>query len=239
MIGEETLERQIVRLFLRGNRHLVDAVLSHADGGTRLSSGARERVAESYGGGVEIQVATEPCQGVSSFRQALESGPDRVGGSPLTAAFAFQPHIVLMSLEPDLVAESPTDAERFREDLHEVIRLVKGELGSHVIVLTASTIDPEEIVSNYHGLDPEPASLRAHRLDLAVMKLSFEEGISLIDADRLLAEIGAREHVHGFLDYSPEACEALCGEFIRVIEDYGFLDDRPLIPQVGRDEERR
>jgi hypothetical protein len=237
MIGEETVERQVVRVLLRGNQHLIDATLSRADGGSKLSSGVRELVA-AHAGGVQLEVTTEPCRGVASYLQALRSGPEGGEGSTPTAAFTFEPDIVLMSLEPDLLAEPPTDADRFRADLHEVIRLVKQELGSHVIVLTASTIDPHETVSNYHGLDPEPASLRAHRLDLAVMKLSFEEGISLIDADRLLAELGAAEHVKGFLDYSPAACEALCAEFVRVIEDYGFLDHRPLIPQVGREEGR-
>lgn len=237
MVAVGTAQRRIIRLFVRGNRHLKDAVLSRSDGGSKLEVGAREILREWNGGGVDLQIDTEPCQGVSSFRRALEAGGD--GGTSATGAGRFQPDIVLLSLEPDLLAEPPPDAEQFEQDLHEVVRLIKGDLGSHVLVMTASTVDPDEVVSSYHGLEQEPASLRSHRLDLATMNLSFQEGISLIDADRLLAEMGAGEHVHGFLDYSPAACESLCRELIRVIEDYGFLDDRPLIPQVGREQTGR
>ncbi len=35
------------------------------------------------------------------------------------------------------------------------------------------------------------------------------------------------------MSYSPEACSRISAEIVRVLEDYGFLDERTLVAQVG------
>ncbi|MGH9167142.1 MAG: hypothetical protein ACRD02_04795, partial [Acidimicrobiia bacterium] len=146
------------------------------------------------------------------------------------------PDLIVFSLHAELLgaADSGTDPEVFTENMLRVIRLLKEQLEAHIIFLNASTIEPGQEISNYRGVEQEPFSIRAHRLDLALTELSVREGISIIDADRLLAELGAAQHVMGPLDYSAVACEALCRELLRVVEDYGFFEERPLVSQVGQ-----
>jgi hypothetical protein len=66
------------------------------------------------------------------------------------------------------------------------------------------------------------------------MELSVREGISVIDVERLVAEHGASRHVLQAGRYSPQVNQAICQELLRVLEDIGFFEDRPLVMQVGR-----
>jgi hypothetical protein len=63
--------------------------------------------------------------------------------------------------------------------------------------------------------------------------VSHDEGISIVDVDRLIAELGAAGNVDGPAAYGPEACARIAAEIVRIIDDYGFLDERPLLAQVG------
>jgi hypothetical protein len=97
-----------------------------------------------------------------------------------------------------------------------------------------STVDPEDTVTNYHALEDDTPALRAHKVALTLIDLSHELGISIIDADRLLAEMGGERNVEGVGRYSPEASEVLCDEVLRILADYGFFEERPLVVQAGR-----
>jgi hypothetical protein len=126
---------------------------------------------------------------------------------------------------------SPAQA---KENLHRLIREIKQRLGAHVIIYNCSSVDPEDHVANYHGLNADPAALRIHKLNLALMQLSIQEGISIIDVDRLVAELGGGQHVVRAMTYSGAALETIGKEFLRVLEDIGFFEKRPLAMQVGR-----
>ena len=80
----------------------------------------------------------------------------------------------------------------------------------------------------------QKAERAIQQLNLAVMELSVLDGISVIDVDRIVAELGGREHVQEFLSYSPDARAAIRDELVRVLEEYGFFEPRPLLLQVGR-----
>jgi hypothetical protein len=125
-------------------------------------------------------------------------------------------------------------AARSKEDLKQVIQEIKQRLDAHVIVYNCSSVDPEDRTSNYHGMKTESTALRIHRLNLALMQLSIETGISIIDVDRLIAELGGAQHVLKAMTYSDTALEAMGREFLRVVEDIGFFESRPLALQVGR-----
>lgn len=219
---------QSITLFLSGTDRLRDMLCSTADGGSKLAEGVRELVAKEYAGKAEVNVVFEPSTGASSLKQALESG-----SSGLVDSGA---NLVVTSVDAEFAADKAATAEEFENDMLSLIRSVKSEPGSHVIVLLASTIDPETVVSNYQREESDPDSLRVHRYDLAAMRLSFEEGISVLDVDRIIAEMGAADHVPAFLEYSEAACAAITKEMVRIMDDYAFFDDRPLLPQVGRDQ---
>jgi len=216
-----------IKLFLSGTDRLRDMLCSTADGGSKLSRGVREIVAERYPGRAEVEVVFESSRGASSLRQAVEAGPSQLSSS--------RSDIVVTSVDAEFTATEAASADEYEADMLAAIRSIKSDPGSHIIVLLASTIDPETIVSNYQREESDPNSLRVHRYDLAAMRLSFEEGISVLDVDRIIAEMGAADHVPAFLDYSEAACDAISQEMVRIMDDYAFFDERPLLPQVGRD----
>jgi hypothetical protein len=62
--------------------------------------------------------------------------------------------------------------------------------------------------------------------------LSQELGISIIDIDRVLGEGGLR--LDGDISAERDPLPVLRTETLRVIEDYGYFDDRPITAQLGR-----
>lgn len=216
-----------VKILLSGSSRLREIMYSDSDGGSD-PRGLRELVNERFGEVVAVELDFEASGGASELREALS-----VGRSKIVEA---SPDLLVLSVDVDLDRPaSEGEAERYYEDTLHVIRSIKEDPGSHIVVLNASTIDPGQLVSNYQRVTEEPGSLRAHKYDLAVVRLSFEEGISIVDVDRILAERGAAGHVLEFQGYSSIARDAIRAELVRIMEDYGFFDERPLLPQIGRE----
>lgn len=223
-------ETRVLEVFIKGNADIVDATLGRADGGAKLDAGLRELVAERYSG-YALNVVAEGATGFADLRRELEDGT----ASMLTAS----PDIVVLSIADDVRslptrAASPEEAvQSVRADLVAVVNTIKDKLGAHILVANASTIDPADATHNYHGVAEEPVPLRVHRLVHMLVRVSHDEGISIIDIDRLIAELGAADHVEAAMSYSAAACAAIAAEVVRILEDYGFFDERKLVAQVG------
>lgn len=228
-----------MKVFLKGNDDLVDSLLPADDGG-KLPGGLAGLLRERYAGKYEAHVIHETCGDSTSLREELAAALAGKDWPAATRLVEVRPDLIVFSLHGDLLgaADAGTNPEEFTKNMLTVTRLLKEQLEAHMIFFNASTIEPGQKISNYRRLEQEPFSIRAHKLDLALMELSVLEGISIIDADRLLAELGAARHVMGPLDYSAVACEALCQELLRVAEDYGFFEERPLVMQVGQKKKR-
>jgi hypothetical protein len=128
----------------------------------------------------------------------------------------------------------PLDAATSRKNYIELIRTVRQKTGAHVIFFNCSTYDPADSVYNYSKTAGDTLTLRLHRLNLAIMQVSQTEGISVMDVDRRIAELGAGEHVQAPVTYSPTASQAIAEEFYAMLKDIGFFEKRPLVAQVGR-----
>jgi hypothetical protein len=76
--------------------------------------------------------------------------------------------------------------------------------------------------------------VRISLFNLALYEISVLEGISIIDVDRMIAELGAENHVVGPMTYSDAAYHHITQEFLRVMEDIGFFEHRPLMLQIGK-----
>lgn len=120
------------------------------------------------------------------------------------------------------------------QNLLEFVRTVKGRVDAHIVAFNGSTVDPADHTHSYFGMNEDTLALRVHRLDLALMRLSVQEGISIVDVDRRIAEVGADKHVLKALTYSPEACRAVGQELFSVLADIGFFEKRRLVLQIGR-----
>src|SRR5262249_1969389 len=101
---------------------------------------------------------------------------------------------------------APLPAAGSKENLARLIGAAKERLDAHVLVFNCSSLDPEDNVHNYHGRE-DTTALRIHRLNLALMELSRDEGISIIDVERLISEMGGQRHVLAACRYSDEAYE--------------------------------
>jgi hypothetical protein len=153
----------------------------------------------------------------------------------------------LAALEPRLIGEpvdvlilsigswigGDLDVGRFRQTLVDLVRAVKAGSGAHVIVYIGSSVDPADSTVNYHGR-PEPTAVRIQRAGLAALEVSVLEGISIVDVDRIMAELGADAHVTDALAYSAEASRAICADVLRILEEIGFFEKRLLVMQIGR-----
>ena len=123
--------------------------------------------------------------------------------------------------------------ERFRQGFARLAADIKERLAAHIIVFNCFTFDPDDRTRSYFGVQGTPA-LRALKFNLALIDISTEQGISIVDVDRVLAELGGASHVTKVFRYSPQACELIRDEFFRVLQDIGFFEHRPLVMQVGR-----
>ncbi len=223
-------ENRDLTVLVKANADVADAVLSHSDGGGKLDRGLSDRIAAAHPG-VRLKVSHHPSGGFAELRAELESGT-----SPMIEQ---SPDIVILSVADDALRPSGDGfgseqfVNRIRDDLVAAIELIKQHAGAHVLVAGVSTVDPSDQPSNYHDRSEEPFTLRAHRLNLMLVYVSHDEGVSVIDVDRLLAELGAAAGVEAAARYSKDGCERISDEIVRVLDDYGFFDDRPLLAQVG------
>jgi hypothetical protein len=238
MGGKPTL-----RVFLKANEDVTDSLLSIRDGGRKVERGLRELVQEKYQGRFALDILQEPCGRADLTLQEVE-GPylpadlhaqgsragafrSRLGRGPFD--------VVVLSLLPDVLPsrEGALSVAEFEDTLSRLVRALQERCDAHVLVYNCSSFDPADHVHNYHSAGGSFA-LRAHQLNLCLMRTSLRQGISIIDVDRVIAELGGRHHVEQAGRYSAEACQAIGREFLRVLEDIGFFEERPVVPQLGQ-----
>ncbi|MFZ0544608.1 MAG: lipoyl domain-containing protein [Candidatus Promineifilaceae bacterium] len=116
----------------------------------------------------------------------------------------------------------------FKENVGRLIELLQEEGESQLVLYGCSSYDPADTSHNYHE-SGETATLRVHRLNYALVQLSLDTGIVILDVDRIVAELGGRTHVSQRFNYSPEANRAIGKETLRIIEELGFFDEHPLL----------
>ncbi|MCP5099424.1 MAG: hypothetical protein GY943_28045 [Chloroflexi bacterium] len=124
-------------------------------------------------------------------------------------------------------------ADEYKENMTQLVELLKEKTSAHIVLVGASSFDPDDDTHNIHGKE-DPLALRALRFSLVMMELSQDEGVTIIDVDRILAEMGCSEHVNHIFDYSDETYKAICAEFVRVITDVSFFEERPILVQMGQ-----
>jgi hypothetical protein len=209
-----------------GSDDLRDSLLSTGEGGRKLERGLAQRVAERTDDRTTVQVRRASATTSEGLLADLRA--DRLSLDDVD--------IVILSVASDVVLHgSAAEASaRYESVMAELAGLVK-ESGAHLIVFNASSFDPVDTTSCYSGVDDTPA-LFIQQLNRSLIRLSVLDGLSIIDADRLISEIGGQTHVDEVLVYSAHACDLLGEELVRVLDDYGFFDDRPLLAQVGRRE---
>lgn len=218
-----------IKFVVRDAERLADVVLSKSKGGRYLDRGLEDRLTD-LAPDFSYEVEVNRYSGLGELLDELKSENPDMASAP--------PQIIILSLAAEMerlrASRSPIQTlGEVRADLVEVTRRIKEKIGAHVFVVNVSTLDPADPVFTYHGVDAEPWTLLAHRLNLMLIGVSHDEGLSIVDVDRKIAEVGGSHSVIAAAEYSESGCEAIVEEIARIVEDYGFLDDRPLMQQVG------
>lgn len=99
-------------------------------------------------------------------------------------------------------------------------------LDAALVVLNTSTYVPGEEVFWYMPDDPETRAIRAARINLVADRLIPDLGLTVVDVDRVMAELGAGESVAGPAQYTTDALEVLAEEALASIRD---------LPRIHRD----
>jgi hypothetical protein len=175
-----------------------------------------DRIAARTGGDVSAVVDVLPVGRADALLGQVRANP----------ALFSSADVVVCSLAPELTDGRPgaETRARFQHAMGELISVLS-QAGVYVVVLNGSTVVPDDVASRYCNGEETPA-LVMHRLNAALMELATGEGISILDADRIIAELGGEHHVTGLLEYSDTANDALCAELVTILGDAGYLDGR-------------
>ena len=125
----------------------------------------------------------------------------------------------------------PTGVE-YKELLTNLVQSLKDKTSAHIVMFGCCSYDSAPEPHNFSH-QKDTLTIQTNRFNLAMLEVSFSEGISFIDVDRILAEIGCAHNVVKRFHYSEVAYEAIRDEFVRVITDVGFFEQRPLLVQMG------
>ncbi len=209
-----------IRVLALGDEVLRDSLLSRGEGGAVLDQGLAAAVAGEHSG----------YEATASFGE-IEALAELTG-------FAYEDEldVVILGTHGDvgnLTGDPEQGIAEFRRALIQVFDEIKAACDAHVLVVNTSTFDPADETSSLYGLAAEPISMRAHRIDLALLQLSHEVGFSIIDVDRITAEAGCAQAVPAALGLSAAGSALVRDEIVRVLADYGFFDERSLVAQVG------
>jgi hypothetical protein len=124
-------------------------------------------------------------------------------------------------------------ADEYKENMTQLVQMLKEKTPAHIILMGASSFDPDDMTHNLHGIE-DPQTLRILRFNLVMLQLSQESGVTIIDVDRILAEMGCGEHVNHLFNYSDETYKTICEEYVRVLTDVSFFEERPILVQMGQ-----
>jgi hypothetical protein len=210
-------------VLLQSSHDVLASLSPTVRGEQKLRRGLAAKVAELTQGSMAVKLRRASAETAEGLLEELRADQ---------ASLADVDLIVLsVASEVSPSGSAAEVAHRYEGVMETLIGLAKAR-GVHVVVFNASSFDPDDTTSCYAGVADTPV-LFVHHLNRSLIQLSMLDGISIIDADRIMAEIGGRSHVEKVLSYSPYACDLLCQELVRVMDEYGFFEDRPLLAQVG------
>ena len=225
-------ERKVLRVFLKTGPELANLLAPEESAPTESST--RHTEVQLGHGRIPLVFLWEMSHGVATWLEemATVSSP-RTGRR--SAVFDFQPDLVITSIAPEVELLAPPEAEateRFKTNATAIIEKIRQQCDASILWCNTTTVGQDVEPTNHHPLIVEPRSLKVHRLCLALVELSLDLGISIIDIDRVLGEGGLG--LDGDITAERDPLPVVREETLRVIEDYGYFDDRPITAQLGR-----
>ncbi len=106
--------------------------------------------------------------------------------------------------------------------LTAIIARLRENSTAPILIYNMSSFVPGEQTHDHSGLD-DLLSTRILRFNLALIELSQQTGISIIDVDRVLARAGVERMKYDATHLTAEGCAIVAKEVVRVLDDLGCL----------------
>ncbi len=123
-------------------------------------------------------------------------------------------------LRQNFEPEPLSDAGQSMTNFMAIIERIRQGRDVPILIYNLSSFVPGETLHSYLGLD-ETSSTRIRRFNLALVELSAQTGVSIVDVDRVVAQGGAHQMKLDTTHLTATGCEAVCREVVRILQDYG------------------
>jgi hypothetical protein len=107
-------------------------------------------------------------------------------------------------------------------NLRQVIERIQARSAAPILIYNVSAVVPGEHVHIHSGME-DLLSTRTRRFNLALIELSQETGVSIIDVDTILAREGCARLTYDTVHLNADGCRAVAKEVVRVLDDLGCL----------------
>ena len=120
--------------------------------------------------------------------------------------------------EQEFTPPSFLDAEESMRDFAQIVERIRARSDAPILIYNLSAVVPGEAVRCYAGL-PEVLSSRIRRFNLALIDLSRQTGVAIVDVDRVIARGGADRMKFDTLHLTAEGCRAVAEEVVEVLDE--------------------
>ena len=125
-------------------------------------------------------------------------------------------------LRSSFVSAGFIDPATSMTNLARIISRIRGRSTAPILTYNVSSVIPGEQVHDYEGIG-EIFSTRIRRFNLALIELSQQTGVSIIDVDSVVARAGADRMKLDAVHLTGDGCRAVAEEVVRVLDDLGCL----------------
>lgn len=127
-------------------------------------------------------------------------------------------------LQQEFIEVAELDVDHSMRNFARIVERIRAHSQAPILVYNLSSVIPGEWIYNYEALD-EIYSTRIRRFNLALIELSQQTGISIVDVDRVVARIGADRVKLDAVHLNAEGCRLVSDEVVTILEDLGVLMD--------------
>lgn len=112
--------------------------------------------------------------------------------------------------------------EQFYENYSRIIPLIRKDTDAHILMFNTLTVEPGNRTHSYQ-LIKDAHSRHRRQINLALIELSRQFDISIVDVDRVLKRLGLSELQVDFAHYPPEMFGPVADEIFRLLSDRGVF----------------
>lgn len=125
-------------------------------------------------------------------------------------------------LRANFETTSQLDPETSMRNFAMIVGCIRAHSDAPVLVYNLSSVVPGDTTHCHEGLD-EILSTRIKRFNVALVELSRQTGISIVDVDAVIARHGADRLKIDPFHLNAEGCRLVTEEVVRILEDCGCL----------------